>query len=198
MSSRLNHEKVVKLAQTAFIAALIVVLQIITYFIKIGPFNMSFVLVPIVVGAIILGPKYGAILGGVFGVVVTILSAMGVDAGGFIVFSANPLLCAIVCIGKGVLAGFVPGIVYKSLNKNKPNKASVWIASALAPIMNTGVFCIAMLLFFNDILVSWAGGTSVLVYIITGLVGINFIIEFCLNLVLSPVISKIIMRTRKK
>ena len=193
-----SHEKVVKLVQTAFIAALIVVLQVITYFVKIGPFNMSFVLIPIVVGGLLLGPKTGAFLGGVFGLVVTILSATGVDAGGFIVFTANPVMCVILCMLKGILAGFVPAVVYKSMNKNKSNAASVWLASMLSPILNTGVFCIGMYIFFYDVLQSWAGGTNVLIYTLTGLVGINFIIEFCLNLVLSPVITKLILHQRKK
>lgn len=193
-----NHEKVLKLTQTAFIAALIVVLQVITYFVKIGPFNMSFVLIPIVVGGLLFGPKTGAFLGGVFGLVVTILSAAGVDGGGFIVFSANPVMCVILCMLKGILAGFVPAVVYKAMNRKKQNSASVWIASIFAPICNTGVFCLGMYIFFYDVLQSWAGGTNVLIYTLTGLVGINFIIEFCLNLILSPVITKLIMHQRKK
>ncbi len=193
MNAQTNHTKIVKLTQAAFLVALIVVLQIVSYFIKVGTFNLSFVLVPIVVGGILLGPKYGAILGGVFGVVVTLVSAFGLDGGGFIVFTANPFLCTIVCVLKGVAAGFVPAVVYKAL----PNNVGLVISAALAPVCNTGIFCVGMLLFFRDTLNSWAGGTNVLTYIITGLAGINFIIEFCINIVLTPVIAGVIKSTRK-
>ncbi len=193
MNTQTNHTKIVKLTQAAFLAALIVVLQIVTYFIKVGQFNLSFVLVPIVVGGILLGPKYGAILGGVFGVVVTLVSAFGMDGAGFILFSANPVLCTLVCLLKGIAAGFVPAVVYKAMSNN----VGLVIAAALAPICNTGIFCAGMLIFFRDTLNAWAGGTNVLTYIITGLVGINFIIEFCINIVLTPVIAGVVKSTRK-
>lgn len=186
-----SHEKILKLTQVAFLSALIVVLQIITYFIKFGPFNLSFVLVPIVVGGFLLGPKYGAVLGGVFGLVVTIVSAMGMDGAGFILFSANPFICVLICILKGAMAGFVPAVIYSVLTgKNGKIKVpAMFLAAASAPVMNTGIFCIGMAVFYKDILSSWAGGTNLLVYTITGLVGINFIFELVLNLILCPVIG---------
>ena len=80
MSNRKN-----KAGQTAILglfAAIIVVLQLLSYTIKIGTFNLSLVLIPIVLAAVLYGPKYSAILGGVFGLVVTLASAFGLDAGG--------------------------------------------------------------------------------------------------------------------
>ena len=54
-----------------------------------------------------------------------------------------------------------------------------------------------MLLFFKDTLASWAGGTDLLTYILTGLVGINFIFEFTLNLLLSPLILAVLRALSK-
>ena len=193
-----SHAKILKLTQVAFLSALIVILQIITYFIKLGPFNMSFVLVPVVIGGILLGTKYGAVLGGVFGVVVTVVSAIGLDAGGAIVFAANPFLCAVTCIGKGVLAGFVPALVYNAVTvKGKLKFPAMIAAAALAPVCNTGTFCLAMYFLFNDVLVSWAGGTNVLIYTLTGLVGINFIFELLLNIILCPGIGSVVLKNAK-
>lgn len=186
-----SHEKILKLTQVAFLSSLIVVLQVITYFIKFGPFNLSYVLVPIVVGGFLLGPKYGAVLGGVFGLVVTIVSAIGMDGAGFILFSANPIICTLICILKGAMAGFVPAIIYSALTvkSEKIKVPAMFLAAASAPVMNTGIFCIGMAIFYKDILASWAGGTNLLVYTITGLVGLNFIFELVLNLVLCPVVG---------
>lgn len=193
-----SHEKILKLTQVAFLSALIVLLQVMTYFIKLGPFNMSFVLVPVVIGGFMLGTKYGAILGGVFGLVVTVVSAIGLDAGGAIVFAANPFLCAITCIGKGILAGFVPAVIYKAFSAKTNNKIIVMIISAvLAPVCNTFTFCFAMFFFFNDTLQSWAGGTNVMLYMLTGLVGINFIFELILNVILCPVIGLRVVKNVK-
>lgn len=193
-----SHARILKLTQVSFLSALVVVLQIITYFIKLGPFNMSFVLVPVVIGGILLGTKYGTILGGVFGVVVTVVSAIGLDAGGAIVFAANPFLCALTCIGKGLLAGFVPALVYNAITAKGKFKFPAMIAAAvLAPVCNTGTFCLAMYFLFNDILVSWAGGTNVLIYTLTGLVGINFLFELLLNVILCPVIGTVVLKNGK-
>ena len=53
------------MVEMAMLIALVVVLQMLGSFIKIGPLPMSFVLVPIVIGACLLGTASGAVLGGV-------------------------------------------------------------------------------------------------------------------------------------
>ena len=173
----------------AFLSALIVVLQVLTYFIKVGPFNMSFVLVPIVLGAMLFGPSSGAILGGVFGIVVIVVSVAGLDIGGNMVFAANPFMCIVLCMLKGVAAGWVSGLIYKALSGKLGNRRlEIAVAAAVAPICNTGIFIVGMLLFFKDVLTVWAGGTDLLVYVITGIAGINFIIEFLLNIIVAPIL----------
>ena len=74
-------KKVKTLVFTSVLAALVVILQLIGG-IPIGPFSITLTLIPIVVGAITLGPVPGLILGLVFGVVVSILSLTGKDPGG--------------------------------------------------------------------------------------------------------------------
>ena len=97
----------------AVLAALVVVLQLLSSVIKIGTVSITLTLIPIVVGAAFYGPGAGAILGTVFGLVVYINSATGADYGGNLVFLANPFLCAVVCIGKGTLSGWCAGLVYR-------------------------------------------------------------------------------------
>ena len=57
------------LAALAMLTALVVVLQVFGSYFTIGAVRLSFVLIPIVVGAIVLGPLGGAFLGFVFGTV---------------------------------------------------------------------------------------------------------------------------------
>lgn len=73
----------------AVLAALVVVLQLLSSVIKIGTVSITLTLIPIVVGAAFYGPGAGAILGTVFGLVVYINSATGADYGGNMVFLAN-------------------------------------------------------------------------------------------------------------
>ncbi|MBQ8850244.1 MAG: ECF transporter S component [Clostridia bacterium] len=200
---RSRNQKILYMVELAMLTALVVVLQIFGGFFKIGPFSLSLVLIPVVIGSVVLGAKGGAILGAVFGLVVVIQCAMGIDAGGAILMSINPFLTVLICMVKGTAAGFVPGIVYHAIvgKKQESNVRMVTgavIAAVSAPIVNTGLFVIGLSAFFNSTLVEWAGGANVMLYIITGLVGINFLIEFFINVVVSPAISTIIKVTTKQ
>lgn len=193
------HAKVFRTTQAAFLAALVAVLQVLAYTIKLGPFNMSFVLVPVVIGGVLLGPATGGFLGGVFGAVVAIACVTGMDAGGFILFSANPFLCILLCLVKGIAAGYISALVYRLLSRKiKFNMLATMFSTVLAPVVNTGLFCIGMALFFYDTLVAWAGGSGIIYYMFTGLIGINFVIELLLNIILCPIISEAILRYSKK
>ncbi len=193
---RNSNQKILQMVELAMLLALVVVLQIFGGFIKFGPFSLSLVLIPVVIGSVLLGAKGGAILGAVFGLVVVVQCATGVDAGGFILWGINPFLTALICLVKGIAAGFVPGVVYRAINRkgefNLKHGIGAVVAAISAPVVNTGLFLIGLSVCFNATLVEWAGGTDVMVYIITGLVGINFLIELFINVVVSPAISTII------
>ena len=179
------------LAGLALFTPIVVLLQVIGSFIKFGPFSISLVLIPIVVGAAVFGPRAGAYLGGVFGVVVLIACITGADFGGAILWNANPFLTALICLAKGILAGLSAGAVYTALS-NKNRIVGTVVAAVVCPVVNTGIFSLGMLFFFHGILVEWAGGSSVLYYIVFGMVGLNFILEMLVNIVISPVIVRII------
>ncbi len=200
--ARRSNRKILYMAELAMLLALVVVLQIFGGFIKFGPFSLSLVLVPIVIGSIILGAKGGAVLGFVFGFVVVIQCATGVDAGGFILWGINPFLTVLICLVKGTAAGFVPGLIYRTFNKGEPSDIKHLIGAITAavstPIVNTGLFLAGLSAFFYSTLVEWAGGTAVMVYIITGLVGINFLIEMLINIVISPAVATVVRAVNKQ
>lgn len=186
-------EKTRRLTGLALLTAIIVVLQIVASFIKFGPFSITLALAPIIIGAALYGPKAGAYLGGVFGVVVLIACVLGWDPGGNILWSANPFLTAVICLAKGILAGLCAGAVYQAISKGPAAPLVGAIAAGIvSPVVNTGLFCLCLTLLFHDILVSWAGGTDIMYYIIFGLTGINFVLEMVINLVLSTVIVRVV------
>lgn len=193
----MNHTKIVRMATLAILTAIVVVLQLMGSFIHIGPVSISLTLIPIVVGAAMLGTSAGAFLGFVFGLVVAIACVNGTDMGGNVMFLANPLLTVFLCLFKGAAAGAVAGLIYKVLSaKNK--LAAVLVAAIAAPVVNTGIFCAALALFYQPTLVAWANGTDLLVYIFVGLVGVNFIVETLINIVCSPIILRIIGAVKTK
>ena len=176
--------------------AIIVVLQVVASFVKFGPFPITLALAPIIIGAALYGPKAGAYLGGVFGIVVLLACILGWDSGGSILWNANPFLTAVICLGKGILSGLCAGLVYRAVAGSGRSHGRMLGGSILAgivsPVVNTGLFCLCLTLLFHDILLSWAGGTEVIYYILFVLTGINFLVELAVNLVLSTVIVRVV------
>lgn len=179
--------KTANMVMCAILIALVVVLQSMGSFIRFGPFSISLVLVPIVIGAAICGKWVGALLGFVFSLIVLFF-----DSAAFL--AINPLGTIATVIIKGTLAGLCAGIVYNIFEK-KNRTLAVIIAAAICPIVNTGIFLIGCRLFFMDAIIGWgqaAGFASAGQYIIYGLVGGNFIFELLINIILSPVIVRLI------
>ena len=193
-----QNKRILKMVAMAFMMALVFVMQSISGMIPpIGGFSISLVLIPIVLGAAIYGPGAGALLGATFGAIVYINCVTGVDLGGAMVFQANPVLCFLVVMGKGTLAGLASGFVYKLL-KNKSPYLAMLIAAIVCPVVNTGVFVAAMFAFFIDVLSAWAEGGNVVGYVLTGLILANFVPELIINIVFSPAGQQIHKIVRKK
>ena len=183
--------KTQRLTGLALMTGIIIVLQIVASFIKFGPFTITLALAPIIIGAALYGAGAGAYLGGVFGVVVFIACVAGWDMGGNILFTARPLVTLILCVVKGALAGLAAGAVYRALAQRSPMAGSI-LAGIMCPVVNTGIFCLGLVGFYYDTLVAWAGGTALVYYVITVLVGLNFLLEMAINLVLSSVIVRVV------
>ncbi len=193
----MKNNKVMSMVSIALLAALVVVLQAVSGMIPpISGFSISLVLIPVVIGAAAFGPMAGAILGGVFGVVVFANCTTGADVGGAMVFQANPLLCFLVVMGKGILAGTASGWVYRLFAKKNPYIAML-CAAIVCPLVNTGFFVACMLLFFVEVLQAWAKGGAVLGYILTGLVVANFLPELLINICFSPASTRILKIVKK-
>ena len=177
-----------KLVLGAVLTALVVVLQLLGTFVRFGPFAISLVLIPIVIGAATCGYKIGAWLGFVFGVVV-LLSG---DATAF--FAINVPGTIITVLLKGTLCGLISGLVYKALEKYN-RYIAVIAAAVVCPIVNTGIFLIGCSVIFLDTIAEWgagAGFTNTASYMFLGLAGGNFIVELIANIILAPIISTII------
>lgn len=180
-----------RLVTLAIFTALIIVLQLLSNVLKVGAVSITLSLVPIVVGSALYGAGAGAYLGAVLGVVVTLCCITGLDAGGAMVWAANPFLCALVCIGKTTAAGAAAGGIYRLIAKKSPLAGAV-TAGILCPVVNTGLFILGMAVFFKETLTLWAGGTDLVYYALIGLTGINFVVELLINLILASIIVRII------
>ena len=183
-----------KLVLLALLTAIVIILQILGAFIRFGPFSISLVLMPIAIGAALLGAYAGAWLGLVFGFVVLISG----DANAFL--TVNPAATVFIVLLKGALAGFVAGKLYRLLANHNKTIAAV-AAAIICPIINTGIFIIGGYIFFLPTLTEWgiaAGAANVTAFIFLIMVGMNFLFELGINLVLSPTIVRLIEYRKEK
>lgn len=177
----------------AVLTAIVVVLQFMAPLFRFTAFSLSFVLVPIVLGAALCGVGVSTWLGFVFGVVVLISG----DAASFLAVDIPGTIITVLV--KGAACGLAAGLVYKLLEK-KNTYLAVFAAAATCPVVNTGVFLIGCRLFFWETVKAWGVGLgyeNAIAYMLLGLAGVSFLVELLINLVLSPVIIRLI-NIRKK
>lgn len=190
----MNNLKTKKWVGTALLGALIVVLQTFASGIKIGTFTPTLSLIPIIIGAIVYGPLAGAILGLVFGAVVFVAVLSGAEAMSTMMLGHNAFATLFVCLFKGAMAGYVSGLIYNAL-KVKNELLATTLAAIAAPVMNTGIFSIALLTVFKPIaeqfatMLNFAGAGH---FIVLGIIGTNFLFELAVNVVLVPVVKRVI------
>jgi len=183
-----------KLVLLALFTAIVIILQILGAFIRFGPFSISLVLMPIAVGAALLGAFAGAWLGLIFGLVVLVSG----DANAFLL--VNPAATVFIVLFKGALAGYLAGVAYK-LFANRSKTIAAVLAAVVCPVINTGIFILGSYVFFLPTLTEWgiaAGAASVTAFIFLTLVGLNFVFELGVNLVLSPTIVRLIQYRQDK
>ncbi len=192
----LGKEQIRKLTLAAMLTAVVVVLALLGTSIRFGVFNINLALVPIVIGAAMLGIWYGAW----FGLVNAMVILLSGDAALFLTF--NAIGTVITVLLKGILAGLIAGAVY-SLISSKNKYAAVLLAALICPVVNTGIFVFGCRVFFwkhipaiAEIIGVSAESKSKFVFGV--LVGMNFPTELVVNIVLAPVIARILGFSKDK
>ncbi len=187
------NSKTKNLVGIGLFTAIVAVLQLVSMQLRFSMFSITLTLLPIVVGAALYGWQAGAWLGGVFGVAVLLTG----DAAAF--YAVDPLATVIVVLVKGVACGCMAGLLYRLLSRWN-RVVAVATAAVICPLTNTGVFLLGCKLFFMPTITQWGqalGFASAGAYMIIGLVGINFLIELGTNILLAPVIVRLIKLGRK-
>ncbi len=181
-----NSLKIKRLVGIATLTALVIVLQFISTYVKIGNLSITLALIPIVVGAILYGPLAGLFLGMVMGVVVI------VDPSTIQFFMPiNPFATILLCLLKTGLAGLISGLLFKLINKLKFKGSfyvAIIVASLVCPIINTSLFIIGASIFFKELY----GADNTFITVFSLVITTNFAIEFAINVILSPALVSLI------
>lgn len=197
-TKRARRRKTLFLAQNAILTALIVLMAFTPIgYLQIGVVKMTFIMIPVAVGAITLGEKSGAFLGLVFGIT-SFIQCFGLDLFGTTLFGINPLYTFIMCIVPRVLMGYLCGVIYKLVARKKKKFVLVF-ASFLAPVLNTTFFMSLLLLFFgeSDYIMGIRNGAELLPFLVA-FVGLNGVMEIVTTTVIAPPVASAVKKATKK
>lgn len=168
-------------AVLAVLLALTIVLQVFGLAIPMpGGTSMSFVLVPILLGGMLLGPVAGTFLGLVFGII-TIFDPLAMT-----LMNYAPAITVLTVVFKGLFAGLVPSLLFRLISR-KNKYVAAYVAAISAPVCNTGIFFLGCLL-MQEALVSSVGMAF---WAFISLIMINFAIELAVNVVFAPAIYSV-------
>lgn len=203
-------EKTTKRVNTRFLAqlALLIAIQVVMRVlglgrVPIGPLNMSFLTLPIAIGAMLMGPLTGAILGGVFGLFSLWDAISGAGGMTTIFFQASPVSTVILCVGMRVLMGLCCGLIFKLVSKlDRDEKTWSYFVGALsAPLLNTIFFMgYIILVFYNteyiQNLVATKGALNPLHFVVL-LVGVQGLIEAVSVAIIGGILTKVLSKVVK-
>ena len=164
-------------------------------YLKIFAVDITLIVIPVAVGAIVLGPTAGAILGFVFGMTSFVLSFS--SALGAMMLDINPIFRVITCIVPRVMCGWLTGIVYLGMKKGKKlSKLSVPVTNLICPIFNTVFFMSALVLFYYNTPAVQQLAESLKVYnplaFVIVFVGANAVIEAVACFIIGTALTKAI------
>lgn len=204
MKKSQTMKKTVRLVETALLSAIVLVMAFTPLgYLKTAGLEVTFIMIPVVVGAIVAGPTAGAILGAVFGAT-SFFQCFGMSAFGATLLNINPVFTFIVCVPTRILAGWLTGVVAKALSKSKHSalsKASVPVASLAGPILNTLFFMSAIVLLFGRTeyimsLQTTLGATNILMFVVL-FVGVQGLVEAAVCFVASSAVALALKKALK-
>ena len=192
------------LAEVALFVGIILVMKITGLSsIPVGPLVMTFTMIPIAIGAMLLGPLAGTILGAFFGLTSLYDAITGKSAMTHFFFQESPFLTVLLCVGTRALVGAATGWLFRAFSKvDKKHTWSYFAGGLAAPVLNTLFFMgFIVLVFYRSSfvqnLVSKLGATGPIMFIVL-VVGVQGLVEAATGLVIGGAISKGVAHAMKR
>ncbi len=138
------------LVRLAVLAVILILLEFTGIgYIKTPGIEFTIMQVPVIVGAIILGPGAGAMLGGLFGLTSFWQAVSGKSAFGLMLFNMNPLGAFLTTIPTRILMGLLCGLLFRMLKGKMKSPNFRYILSSLSgALLNTVFFMSVLMLFY--------------------------------------------------
>ena len=195
----MRSTKTIKMAQMAILIAVVLIMAFTPLgYLKTVGLEISLITIPVAIGAMVIGPLAGAVLGAVFGLT-SFYQCFGMSQFGVMLLSINPLYTFLVCVPTRILMGYLAGVVFKGFIKaDKKNVVCYFLGGLVTAMLNTIFFMGVLVLGFwgTDYFQGLAGGNGVMLFIIL-FVGINGVVEWIATTVVGGIVSKAVAKIAK-
>ncbi|WP_125713250.1 ECF transporter S component [Companilactobacillus kedongensis] len=193
----MQRRKAYRIAILGILMAIIFVQSLVPFlgFIPTGFINITIIHITVIVAAIVLGPKYGSIVGLVWGLGTMIRAFTSPTSIIDTMVFTNP----IVAIVPRIIVGLVAGYVYLVLKKHfKKRVVAMGIAAAIGSLTNTVLVLGLMRFMYASVLSqAYATQTDLLNKLLLIIVGTNGIPEMIAAIIIAPAISTAILKANK-
>ncbi|NLB29624.1 MAG: ECF transporter S component [Clostridiales bacterium] len=194
METKRGYFTVGRIAHLAVLTAILIILEVTNIgMIRIGPLEMTIMHIPVIVGAIILGPTSGAVMGGIFGLISFFECVIGKSWFGASLFGINPFFAFLVCVPTRMLMGRLCGLIFVALQKLEKTRkiASFAVAGLSGALLNTVFFMTALMVLFGrtEFIMGFRGDLNIIPFIVA-FVGLQGLVEAILAFFTGTVISR--------
>ena len=196
----MRSTKTIKMAQMAILIAVVLIMAFTPLgYLKTAGLEISLITIPVAIGAMVIGPGAGAVLGAVFGLT-SFYQCFGMSPFGAVLLSINPLYTFLVCVPTRILMGYLAGVLFKAFIKaDKGNTVCYFVGGFMTAFLNTLFFMGTLILFFwnTEYIQSLnAAGANPFMFVIA-FVGINGVVEWIATTVAGGIVSKAVAKIAK-
>lgn len=149
-------------------------------FIMIPPISMTIMHIPVIIGAILMGPTCGGILGAGFGIISMVKATFFATSPADMIFSpfhsGAPVQSLVMCILPRILLGVFAALLFRALRRVTGEVLAIALASVLSTVLHTVMVLGSMWLFFNamplrDVFITVASLNCILEVVAAGVIG---------------------------
>ena len=186
-------------------AVFIAIIAVMTFsplgYLKVGVIEITFLVIPVVAGGIVLGKWGGLLLGAAFGLT-SLFQCFSFSPFGAALLAVSPVRTAIVCLVPRMLLGFLAAWLFEALAKTRlPVAASSALCGLCASLINTVGFVGLLILLFSrsavitDLMAQM--GTKNVLYFALLFAGVNSLAEAAANTVVGAALGPVMVRLEK-
>lgn len=190
MVNKKTKVSTLKLTQLSILIALIAVLTFTPLgFITLPGISMTILHIPVIIGAILLGPTYGGILGFCFGLMSMIRATTGGNPADLVFSpfaSGAPVQSIILCILPRILLGVIVGLLFIWLKKyDKKGFVSIPVSAAIGTMCHTILVLGFLWVFFQALPLK-----QVFLFVIS----VNGILEILVAVIIATAVCKPLLK----